>query len=91
MRPLQPATIAAVCPSSARLLILQVLQGMPVMAAPPRAVETPPVPGPTSPEESAIADLTVLGQAVLLPLQPNKFTVYRLFSEQWPLARSSKA
>ena len=81
---LQPPTTAAVCPPSIRLLILQVLQGMPVIAAPPRAVETgpAPAPGPASPAEGATAELTVPSQAVLLPLQPSKLSVYRLFADQ---------
>ena len=67
-----------------RLLILQVLQGMPIIAAPPRAVETAPapVPGPALPAEGAIAEWIVPSQAVLLPLQPSKLTVFRLFAEQ---------
>ena len=74
----------SICPPSVRLLILQVLQGMPIIAAPPRAVETAPapVPGPASSAEVAIAELIVPSQAVLLPLQPSKLTVYRLFAEQ---------
>lgn len=81
MQPLQPATTAAVY---LPLLILQVLQGMPIIAAPPRAVETAPapVPGPAPPAEGAIAELTVPSQALLLPLQPSKLTVYRLFADQ---------
>ncbi|KAL0037504.1 hypothetical protein WJX77_000402 [Trebouxia sp. C0004] len=68
----------------AAVKLYQVLQGMPVIAAPPRAVETAPapVPGPASPAEGAIAELTVPRHAVLLPLQPSKLTVYRLFAEQ---------
>lgn len=57
---------------------------MPIIAAPPRAVETAPapVPGSASPAKGAIAELTVPSQAVLLPLQPSKLTVYRLFVDQ---------
>ncbi len=57
---------------------------MPIIAAPPRAVETgpAPIPGPALPAEGAVAELTVPSQAVLLPLQPSKLTVYRLFAEQ---------
>ena len=72
----------SVCPPSIRLLILQVLQGMPIIAAPPKAVETAPAPGPALPAEGATAELTVPSQAVLLPLQPSKLTVYRLFADQ---------
>ncbi|KAL0047414.1 hypothetical protein WJX82_002778 [Trebouxia sp. C0006] len=68
----------------AAVKLYQVLQGMPIIAAPPRAVETAPapVPGPASSAEVAVAELIVPSQAVLLPLQPSKLTVYRLFAEQ---------
>lgn len=59
---------------------MQVLQGMPVITAPPRAVETAPAPWPSSPEEEAV--LIVPAQQELLPLQPSKLAVYKLFTEQ---------
>ena len=62
------------------VLLAQVLQGMPLVAALPRAVETAPTPWPASPEEEAV--LVVPAQQELLPLQPSKLAVYKLFMEQ---------
>lgn len=53
---------------------------MPVIAAPPRAAETALAPWPASPEEEAV--LIVPAQQELLPLQPSKLAVYKLFIEQ---------
>lgn len=61
-------------------LLMQVLQGMPLVAAPPRAVESAPAPWPASPEEAA--ELIVPAQQELLPLQPSKLAVYKLFMDQ---------
>ncbi len=58
----------------------QVLQSMLVVAAPPRAVEDAPAPWPAAAEEED--PLNVPGQAVLLPLQPSKLAVYKLFVDQ---------
>ena len=59
---------------------MQALQSMPVIAAPSRAVEAAPAPWPASPEEEAV--LIVPAQQELLPLQPSKLAVYKLFTEQ---------
>ncbi|KAL3131058.1 hypothetical protein ABBQ38_000374 [Trebouxia sp. C0009 RCD-2024] len=64
----------------AALAVYQVLQSMPVIAAPPRAAETALAPWPASPEEEAV--LIVPAQQELLPLQPSKLAVYKLFIEQ---------
>ena len=59
---------------------VQVLQSMPTMIAPPRAVETAPAPWPASPEDEAVLVVPALQE--LLPLQPAKLAVYKLFTEQ---------
>ena len=59
-------------------MILQVLQSMPVVAAPPRVVQ--PAPWPAAEEEQEA--LVVPGQALLLPLQPSKLGVYNMFTQQ---------
>lgn len=58
---------------------MQVLQSMPVIAGLPRAAEAALAPWP-SPEEEAV--LIVPAQQELLPLQPSKLAVYKLFTEQ---------
>ena len=53
---------------------------MPVLAAPPRAVEAAPAPWPAANEEEAVLVVPALQE--LLPLQPAKLAVYKLFTEQ---------
>ena len=53
---------------------------MPVIAAPPRAVEAAPAPWPAAPEEEAVLEMPALQE--LLHLQPAKLAVYKLFTEQ---------
>ena len=57
---------------------MQVLQGMPVLAAPVRAAEV--APGPAFLGDTPI--LNVPAAPELLPLQPSKLAVYKLFVEQ---------
>ena len=59
---------------------MQVLQSMPTIAAPPRAVEAAPAPWPAFPEEEAVLVVPALQE--VLPLQPAKLAVYKLFTEQ---------
>ena len=66
---------------SAVYVTLQVLQSLPIIAAPPKVVETPPAPWPAAAEADEVL-LTVPGQAALLPLQPSKLAVFKLFTEQ---------
>ena len=58
----------------------QVLQSMPMLTAPPRAADTAHAPWPASPGEEPV--LIVPAQQELLPLQPSKLAVYKLFTEQ---------
>ena len=53
---------------------------MPIIVAPPRAVGTTPAPWPASPEDKAALVVPALQE--LLPLQPAKLAVYKLFTEQ---------
>ena len=59
---------------------MQVLQSMPVIAATPRAIEAAPAPWPAAPEEEAVLVVPALQE--VLPLQPAKLAVYKLFTEQ---------
>lgn len=53
---------------------------MPVIAAAPSAVEAAPAPWPAAPEDEAVLEMPALQE--LLPLQPAKLAVYKLFTEQ---------
>ena len=59
---------------------MQVLQTMPVIASPPRAVEAAPARWPAAPEEEAVLEMPAMQE--LLPLQPAKLAVYKMFTEQ---------
>ena len=62
-------------------MLLQVLRSLPIIAAPPKVVETPPAPWPATVEAAEVL-LTVPGQAELLPLQPSKLAIFKLFTER---------
>ena len=79
---LQQVELTLHCQHQMLVNSMQVLQSMPVIAAPPRAIQAAPAPAPwpASPEEEAL--LVVPALLELLPLQPAKLAVYKLFAEQ---------